>query len=48
MTDKQIAARLVLSPRTVEGHVQRVMTKLDVTSRLQIATWAFGLRATPR
>ncbi|WP_395293036.1 ATP-binding protein [Kitasatospora hibisci] len=48
LTDKQIAARLVLSPRTVEGHVQRVMTKLHVSSRLQIAAWAFGLRAAPR
>ncbi|WP_354644461.1 ATP-binding protein [Kitasatospora camelliae] len=48
LTDKQIAARLVLSPRTVEGHIQRILAKLHLTSRLQIATWACGRRAAPR
>ncbi|MGW3045561.1 LuxR C-terminal-related transcriptional regulator [Kitasatospora sp. NPDC001159] len=40
LTDKQIAARLVISPRTAEGHVQRILTKLGFKSRLQIVAWA--------
>lgn len=35
-----IAARLVLSRRTVEGHVQRILAKLGFRSRSQIAVWA--------
>ncbi|MGW3045559.1 helix-turn-helix domain-containing protein [Kitasatospora sp. NPDC001159] len=42
LTDKQIAARLVVSPRTAEGHVQRILNKLGFTSRTQIVTWAVG------
>ena len=45
MANKQIAARLELSPKTIEGHVTRLMAKLGVTSRVQIATWA--LRESP-
>ncbi|WP_432143642.1 LuxR C-terminal-related transcriptional regulator [Streptomyces sp. bgisy084] len=40
LTDKQIAAKLVLSPRTVEGHVYRLLAVLGFDSRTQIATWA--------
>jgi ATP/maltotriose-dependent transcriptional regulator MalT len=39
MTNRRIAAELVLSPRTVDGHVDRIMTKLGVRSRAQIAEW---------
>jgi non-specific serine/threonine protein kinase len=35
----QIAAKLFISRRTVEGHVQRILTKLDFHSRSQIAVW---------
>lgn len=34
-----IAARLVLSRRTIEGHVQRILAKLGFSSRSQIAVW---------
>jgi DNA-binding CsgD family transcriptional regulator/predicted ATPase len=34
-----IAARLVLSRRTVEGHVQRILAKLGFRTRSQIAVW---------
>ncbi|GAA4260952.1 LuxR C-terminal-related transcriptional regulator [Dactylosporangium darangshiense] len=37
LTNKQIAARLVISRRTAEGHVDHIMTKLGFTSRTQIA-----------
>ncbi|MEU9126406.1 LuxR C-terminal-related transcriptional regulator [Streptomyces sp. NPDC048506] len=40
LTDKQIAGKLVLSPRTVEGHVYRLLAVLGFDSRTQIATWA--------
>ncbi|WP_328546100.1 ATP-binding protein [Streptomyces platensis] len=40
LTDRQIAAKLVISPRTAEGHVQRMLAKLGFTSRTQAATWA--------
>ncbi|MFG2716125.1 ATP-binding protein [Streptomyces goshikiensis] len=39
LTDKQIAAQLVISPRTAQGHVQRTLAKLGFTSRTQIAIW---------
>ncbi|ROZ98920.1 LuxR family transcriptional regulator [Gordonia sp. OPL2] len=33
MTNRQIGDRLTLSPRTVEGHIYRACTKLDVSDR---------------
>lgn len=39
LTDKAIATRLVISQRTAQGHVQRILTKLGFTSRAQIAAW---------
>jgi predicted ATPase/DNA-binding CsgD family transcriptional regulator len=38
-SNKQIAATLVISPRTVDGHVENILTKLGFTSRTQIAAW---------
>jgi non-specific serine/threonine protein kinase len=40
LTNRDIAARLVLSPRTVESHVERIMNRLGVGSRTEIAAWA--------
>lgn len=39
MTNRRIAAELVLSPRTVDSHVDRILTKLGFSSRAQIAAW---------
>ena len=39
MTNKEIASRLVISPRTAQGHVEHLLTKLGFTSRAQIAAW---------
>jgi predicted ATPase/DNA-binding NarL/FixJ family response regulator len=39
LTNKEIAARLVVSPRTAETHVQKILSKLGFTSRSQIAAW---------
>jgi non-specific serine/threonine protein kinase len=38
-TNRDIAERLCLSPRTVETHVQHLMDKLGVGSRAEIAAW---------
>ena len=39
LTNKEIAEQLVLSERTVEGHVANIFNKLGVSSRTQIAAW---------
>jgi DNA-binding NarL/FixJ family response regulator len=39
LTNKQIAARLFLSERTVDSHVRNILTKLGTSSRAQIASW---------
>ncbi|HEY2575561.1 MAG TPA: LuxR C-terminal-related transcriptional regulator, partial [Streptosporangiaceae bacterium] len=38
-SNKQIAADLVISQRTAEGHVEHILTKLGFTSRAQVAVW---------
>ena len=44
MSNRAVAARLVLSPRTIDGHLERILAKLDFTSRTQIAAWVAGRR----
>ena len=39
LANKEIAARLFLSVRTVETHVHNLLNKLGVNSRTQIAVW---------
>ncbi|SDG04864.1 helix-turn-helix transcriptional regulator [Pseudonocardia oroxyli] len=39
MSNRTIAQRLTLSTRTIEGHVQTLLTKLGFSSRAQIAAW---------
>ena len=39
LTNQEIATRLTLSRRTVEGHVEHSLTKLGLTSRTQLAVW---------
>lgn len=39
LSNKAIATRLVISPRTVQGHVEHILTKLGFTNRAQIAAW---------
>lgn len=40
LSNKEIAARLRISARTAENHVQRLRDKLGLRSRAQIALWA--------
>ncbi|WP_327584057.1 LuxR C-terminal-related transcriptional regulator [Nonomuraea sp. NBC_00507] len=39
MSNKEIAATLVIAQRTAEGHTQHILRKLGFTSRAQIAGW---------
>jgi non-specific serine/threonine protein kinase len=39
MTNRQIASQLVLTERTVEGHVENLLNKLGFHSRARIAAW---------
>jgi non-specific serine/threonine protein kinase len=39
-TNGEIATELVLSKRTVETHVSKILSKLGMTSRAQIMRWA--------
>ncbi|AKE87973.1 protein kinase domain-containing protein [Rhodococcus aetherivorans] len=43
-TNKQIAIQLGITPRTTQGHIHRLMSKLGVTSRGQIAAWVVAER----
>lgn len=40
LTNRQIAAKLVLSPRTIEGHVEHILAKLGYSTRAEAAVWA--------
>jgi DNA-binding CsgD family transcriptional regulator len=40
MTNKEIAAALTISPKTVAAHVEHILAKLGFSRRAQIATWA--------
>jgi DNA-binding CsgD family transcriptional regulator len=42
LSNKQIGERLVISERTAEGHVERILSKLGYRSRAQIASWQAG------
>ena len=44
LTNRQIAARLVLSERTAQNHVQHVLDKLGLPNRSQIAVWVTSRR----
>ena len=38
-SNRQIAERLVISQRTAEGHVGRILAKLELRSRSEVASW---------
>jgi DNA-binding NarL/FixJ family response regulator len=44
LSDRQISEQLVISRRTAESHVSRILTKLGLSSRVQVATLVAGQR----
>ncbi|WP_223838419.1 ATP-binding protein [Saccharopolyspora pogona] len=45
LSNKDIAARLVVAPRTAEAHVEHILVKLNFTSRTQIVRWILDSRS---
>ncbi|MEV0087830.1 LuxR C-terminal-related transcriptional regulator [Saccharopolyspora sp. NPDC050642] len=43
LSNRAIAENLVISPRTVDGHVERMLGKLGFASRTQVASWIASL-----
>ncbi len=46
-SNRSIAAALVLSPRTVEGHISSLLLKSGCHSRTQLVLWALRLGPAP-
>nr|WP_254940821.1 LuxR C-terminal-related transcriptional regulator [Cyanobium sp. Morenito 9A2] len=44
LSNKAIAGRLYLSPRTVESHISHLLLKTGCGSRTQLLLWAMGER----
>jgi DNA-binding NarL/FixJ family response regulator len=40
LTNRQISEELYLSERTIENHVSKILRKLELASRTEIAAWA--------
>jgi len=39
LSNRELAARLVITERTAENHVAHILDRLGLRSRVQIATW---------
>ena len=39
-TSREIAEMLVVTERTIEKHIENILCKLGLNSRVQIAVWA--------
>jgi DNA-binding CsgD family transcriptional regulator len=46
LTNRQIADRLVLAPKTISAHVEHILMKLGAARRTEIAAWTAALEST--
>jgi DNA-binding NarL/FixJ family response regulator len=46
LSNREIAAALVVAPRTAESHVENILVKLGLANRSQVAAWAAGRHRT--
>jgi DNA-binding CsgD family transcriptional regulator len=44
LTNRQIAERLVLAPKTISAHITHILTKLGAARRAEIAAWCATVR----
>ena len=44
LTNRQIAERLVLAPKTISAHITHILTKLGAARRTEIAAWCATVR----
>ncbi|GIH79790.1 helix-turn-helix transcriptional regulator [Planobispora longispora] len=47
LTNRQIAERLVLSPKTISAHIEHILAKLGAARRTEIAAWCATIRRDP-
>jgi DNA-binding NarL/FixJ family response regulator len=45
LTNREMADKLVLSPKTVSAHVEHILAKLGASRRAEIAAWATRVEA---
>jgi DNA-binding NarL/FixJ family response regulator len=48
LTNKQIAERLVLAPKTISAHVAHILAKLGAGRRAEIAAWCAAIQTANR
>jgi len=48
LTNREIAARLVLAPKTISAHVEHILAKLGMARRSQIAAWTATVGVDPQ
>jgi DNA-binding NarL/FixJ family response regulator len=48
LTNRSIAGRLCLSVRTVDTHVDHILTKLGFSNRAQLVAWAYESGLAPK
>jgi non-specific serine/threonine protein kinase len=48
LSNREIAARLVVAQRTAEGHVENILSKLGFTSRAKVAGWLASQKQPPQ